>query len=351
MQAVVRIEELKSRLGIPLTRILREIGIKYASFMRWKQRIALGDPPLRSPGPKKVTPLNFCDLSREIESLQHGKKRTHDTGRLYESYKNVISRRELNAMIINVRRDHQREQSDAMNQVIWHRPDVAWAFDGTEYKAGFSNRKMHVQNLQDLCSRYKFSPMTSECMPCGEEIAGHLDRNFARNGPPLFCKRDNGGNQNHLAVNQVMEDAMVIPINSPVYTAPYNGAVEHAQGEVKKYLRTWDAKAKTPEEFALLAETASHDLNHKPRRCLGGKTACRVYFTKNRIRYTKRRRKAAYEWIKELAIDISRGAGQSVITCLAWRVAAKKWLEKNNLITILKPRKVLPHFRRDLCHN
>ena len=59
---------------------------------------------------------------------------------------------------------------------------------------------------------------------------------FHRFGPPLFLKRDNGGNLNHLTVNQVLEEAMVIPINSPVITAPYNGAVEHAQGEVKTYL-------------------------------------------------------------------------------------------------------------------
>ena len=238
-----------------------------------------------------------------------------------------------------------------MNHVIWRRPDVAWAFDGTEYKSGFSDKKMHIQNLQDLCSRYKFSPLSTEYVACGEDIAGHLDRHFTRYGPPLFCKRDNGGNQNHQSVNQLLEDSMVIPINSPIYTAPYNGAVEHAQGEMKSFLRTWNDKAKTVREFVLLAETASNDLNHKPRRCLGGKTACRTYFSKNRIRYTRRQRKAVYEWIKNLAIDISHRVGQSEISSLAWRVAAKKWLEKNGLITILKNRKVLPLSQLNLCHN
>jgi len=351
MQAVSQIDKLKIRLGVPYTRILQEIGIDYASFMRWKRRIAAGEQPVKKPGPKKIEPIDLCELTQKIELLQHGKKRTRDTGRLYESYKSIISRRELNAMIKKVRRDHKRDKADAMSQVIWRRPDVVWAFDGTEYKADFSDEKMYVQNLQDLCSRYKFSPMATEHTPCGEEVAGHLERHFTRYGPPLFCKRDNGGNLNHLAVNQVLEDTMVIPINSPVYNAPYNGAVEHAQGEVKKYLRTWNVKAKTCDEFALLAETAANDLNHKPRRCLGGKTSCRTYFCGNRVRYTKRQRKAVYEWIKDLAVDISHGAGQSVISCLAWRVAAKKWLEKNGLITILKPGKVLPFSHSNLCHN
>jgi len=351
MEAAARIDKLKTRLGIPYTRILREIGVDYASFMRWKRRIAAGYQPVKAPGPKKIEPIDLCDLTRKIESLRHGKKRTRDTGGLYESYKDLISRRELNAMIIQVRRDMERDRVSSMNRVVWHRPDVAWAFDGTEYIAGFSDRKMHVQNLQDLCSRYKFSPMATNYMPCGEEVAGHLDRHFTRYGPPLFCKRDNGGNMNHRTVNEVLEDAMVIPINSPVNTAPYNGAVEHAQGEIKQYLRIWDAKARTCEEFALLAETAAHDWNHKARRSLGGKIACRSYFNRKRIRYTKRQRKAIYEWIRDLAIDISRGAGQSVISRLSWRIASKKWLEKNNLITILKPRVVLPRFRRKLCHN
>ena len=343
MLAAAQIEKLKTRLGVPYTLILQELGIDYASFMRWKKRIAAGLQPLKSPGPKKIHPFDLSELTRKIASLHHGKKRTRDTGRLYESYKNIISRRELDAMIVQVRQEMELDRVSAMNRVIWHRSDVAWAIDGTEYMAGFSDEKMYVQNLQYLCSRYKFSPMATDYMPCGEEVAGHLDRHFTRYGPPLFCKRDNGGNLNHLTVNQVLEDAMVIPINSPAYTAPYNGAVEHAQGEVKQFLRTWDAKAKTNEEFALLAETASNDLNHKPRRCLGGKTACRTYFGKNRIRYTKRQRKAVYEWIKNLAIDISHRVGQSEISCLVWRVAAKKWLEKNGLITILKNRKVLPH--------
>ena len=70
-----------------------------------------------------------------------------------------------------------------------------------------------------------------------------------------------------------------------------------------------------------------------------------------RVRYSKRQRRAIYEWIKDLAVDISQRAGLNEISLLAWRVAAKKWLEKNRLITILKPGKVLPYLSPNLCHN
>ena len=79
---------------------------------------------------------------------------------------------------------------------------------------------LHLHNLTDLHSRYRLSPLSSHCLPCGEEVAGHLRYLFERFDPPLFCKRDNGGNLNHLAVNQVLEEALVIPVNSPPYWAP-----------------------------------------------------------------------------------------------------------------------------------
>ena len=57
-------------------------------------------------------------------------------------------------------------------------------------------------------------------------MAGHLKYLFDRFEPPLFCKRDSGGNLNHLAVNQVLEETLVIPINSPPQMALYNGVIE-----------------------------------------------------------------------------------------------------------------------------
>ena len=318
--------------------------------MRWKRRVAAGDLPVKSPGPKKIEPFYLGELSEKIDQLCHGKKRTQGTGELYESYQGVISRREFNQMVIAVRRDRQGDRVAALHQVHWQRPDVVWAIDGTEHKTEFADKDLHVQNLQDLCSVYKFTPLTTAYMPCGEEIAGHWDYQFSHHGPPLFIKRDNGGNLNHVVVNELLEDVMVIPINSLVKAAPYNGAVEHAQGEIKQHLRTWPDKAKTTQAFVLLTETAAHDLNHKPRRRLYGQTACRVYFGNNRIRVTKRKRKSIYAWIKNLAVDISEKAGDDRISCLAWRVAAKKWLEKNDLIKILKPEKVLPNFSLNLCH-
>jgi transposase InsO family protein len=342
---------MKTKFALPYRALVKEADFSYASFMRWKQRIAEGKPPVGSPGPKKVTPFDLKDLTRKVKSLHHGRKRSRCTSVLHASYKNTISRRELNKMIAEVRRDRNRQCKAAKSRLIWHRPNLVWALDGFEYAVGFTGGKMHVQNLQDLCSRYKLPPLATRYLPCGEEVTGHLDRHFTRFGPPLFIKRDNGGNLNHLGINQLLEEAMVIPINSPVETASYNGAIEHSQGEIKGYLNTWGDKAGSNGEFCLLIEIAAHDLNHKSRRSLGGRTACNRYFGENRIRYSKRERKAAYGWIQSLAIDLSTAAGKDSIDPTAWRIAAKRWLVENELLTILEPGKVLPNFPSVLSHN
>ena len=164
-------------------------------------------------------------------------------------------------------------------------------------------------------------------MPCGEEVAGHLSHLFSRFGPPFFCKRDNGGNLNHITVDEVLADALVVPINNTSNTASYNGAIEHTQGELKAYLRRWDWKVDTDPDHELLVETAAHDLNHRPRRCLAGKSACRVYFVNQRLRYPKRQRQEVYRWIRDIAVELSKCVGDDTIDHVAaWRTAAKKWL-------------------------
>ena len=345
------IEAMRTKFSISYASLAQQMGLSYRTLMRWKKRICDGQTAVWKRGPKKVNPLNLSELKERIKGLDHGRKRSRCTGVLYGSYKRIISRREFNEMIADVRRDRNRQAAASKNRLIWRQPNLVWALDGFEYAAGFTGGKMHVQNLQDLCSRYKLPPLTTMSLPCGEEVAGHLDHHFTRFGPPLFIKRDNGGNLNHLGVNQLLEEAMVIPINSPVESAPYNGAIEHSQGEIKGFLNKWKDKAGNDGGFCLLVEIAAQDLNHKPRRSLGGRTACNRFFGKDRARYSKRERNAAYRWIRNLAIDLSVAAGKDAITSTAWRIAAKKWLVENKLLTILKPGKVSPHFSSNLCHN
>ena len=317
--------------------------------MRWKRRVGCGENPVGKPGPKNILPLDFEGLQADIGSLAHCRKRTHETASLHIKYRACISRRELNQLIREARYDTNRQLKDRQWRLIWKRPNLVWALDGCELTTDLF--KMHVQNMQDLYSTYKFKPLMTMKIPCGNEVADYLSSCFKEFGPPLFFKRDNAGNFNSHEIDALLEEEMVIPINSPGYYAQYNGAIEHAQGEFKMYVQRFKHKANTPKEAALLGELGSYDLNHKSRRKLKGGNACQSYFNGNRLRYNKRKRKEVFDWIKDLAFEISVKTGMDKIDHCAWRIACRKWMEKNGMITIRRNGNVLPNFSLNLCHN
>jgi hypothetical protein len=345
------IEEMKRKFSISYAGAARQMGLSLATLMRWKRRLAGGRVAVEKRGPKKVAPLELDALKKEIAELDHGSRRSRGAGRLYGAWRGQISRRDLNTLVREVRCESHRRRRAESCRVTWLRPNLAWAMDDCQKAAAAGDGKLHLHNVSDLSSRYKLPPIAGRHLACGEEVAGHMDHLFNRFGRPLFIKRDNGGNLNHTAVNDVLAEALVIPINNPVYTAPYNGAIEHTQGEFKAYIQRWQWKAETLERMALLSETAAHDLNHQPRRCLQGRNACRVYFGDRRLRFSRRQRKKAYRWIRNLATEISARASLRQITPVAWRVAARQWLVKNGLIKIRLAGNVSPNFLGELCQN
>jgi hypothetical protein len=345
------IENMKTTFSLSYACLASQAGLSYRTLMRWKERLANGMSAVGKRGPKKVRPLDLTELKAKVRDLDHGAKRSRGTGKLHEVYGKAISRRELNALVIQARNETNDRRKAETCRVSWLRPNLAWAVDDCQKSDIEASETLHLHNLTDLCSRYKLPPIASGSLPCGEEVAGHLAYLFNRFDPPLFCKRDNGGNLNHTTVNEVLENAWVIPINSPPKMASYNGGIERTQREFKDFLKRWQWKAGTMESYFLLSETAAHELNHIPRRCLDNRTACGTYFGGDRIRYSIRERRSIFQWIRDLATEIADRAGRPKITNVEWRIAAKQWLLKNGLIKIEKAGNVSPHLNRNLCHN
>ena len=177
-----RIEAVKSRYGVDQTTLATVAGMSASSYKRYKRRIRCGDVPVKRPGVKKVAPIDLQELEQQIKDLDHGKRRSAGTGRLYQANSHGISRREFNAMVRQARSAYNRESTSALCRVRWLCPDIAWALDGMQYNG------CYVQNLQDLCSHYKFAPLTTAHMPCGEEIAGHLERHLTGSARRCFLK-------------------------------------------------------------------------------------------------------------------------------------------------------------------
>ena len=343
------IDQIREKAMLPYRDICKAVRVPYPSFIRWRRRRGQQVPLVRQPGPQKVRPPDFSRLQQDIAGLDHGTTRTHGTGALYAQYASSVSRRDLQRLVEMARHDLNAYHRQNLRRIRWNVPNVAWSIDPAEYEQRDGNgNKVFLTQMQDLASRYKFGPMAGEC-PCGPEIAGYLAATFRRFGASLFLKRDNGGNLNHLEVNDVLAEYFVIPVNSPVYYPPYNGAIEEAQTELKGGLaeRLSYRPCCPSEHMEAYAGCVEHDLNHQPRPCLEGKNSCQVYFT-NKRSFTKWERRDAYDWIINLRNDILISDG--VQSDAAWRIAVESWLNMKGFITITQNGKVSPNFFRFWYH-
>jgi hypothetical protein len=334
------IDQIREKTDMTYREIASAVRLPYPTLVRWRVRRKTDAPLARQPGPPKVTPPDFERLKQDMAELSHGQSRTLGTGALYARHALSLSRRELQSMVAMARHDLIVTHRQNLRRISWNVANVAWSMDPCEYEQ--HGNRTYLNQTQDLATRYKFTPMTGP-VPCGEEIAGYLAATFNRFGAPLFLKRDNGGNLNHVAVNNVLSDFFVIPVNSPPHYPPYNGAIEEAQTELKSGLAAkLSCKPTCPEEhLEAYAGTVEHDLNHQPRPCLKGSNACRVYFTDRRT-FTKWERRDAYVWIANLQNDILSSDG--VQPQAAWRIAVEAWLRMKRFITVRINGKVLPYF-------
>lgn len=338
---------------MPYKMICEALQLPLGSFNRWRCRIRENLVLIKRPGPKKVEPFDCSVLDTEIGLLDHGRKRSAGTTELYLRHRFSLSRRELGQMVAQVRQDLCADYRRHLRRIEWVTPGVVWAMDGTQYD-GDSAGKIYLCNMQDLGSRYKFSPLAGG-YPVGEQIAGYLSENIGRYGAPLVFKRDNEGIMNHLAVNEVLKEFFILPLNSPRDYAPYNGAIEESQRELKRSLQDKLALAMSnpKNHIAAYAESAANDLNHRIRPCLNGRTSCQVFFEVGiKPKFKKRQRREIYDSITEKVekiLSAMKESGQAIRES-AWRIAVESWLKSRGYIKPHIKTKVSPNFSSFLAH-
>ena len=324
----------------------------YNSLLRWMKRNDAGRAIIKRPGPSFIPEINIDILKEELSALDHGRKRSRGSTKLYERYRGSISRRDFSTTLMDIRAESVRAELARMDRITWHEPGLCWAMDATEYET--LGKKIHVQQISDVATNYRFPAVAGAEEPVGEEIAAHLEYLFCKYGDPLFLKRDNGGNQNHSAVNDVLVEYSVIPINSPYNYPQYNGTVEKAQDEFKRELyRLLQYSITEPgEHIEAYVNYAINNINHNPKRLLKGINSCWAFFGSKKRKYLKKERREIYDWIiKHTASILNHMEKQySTNAATAFRVACVTWLRNNGLITVSKKEKVLPLFIQNISH-
>ncbi len=331
------LKELQTHTGASARALSPALGLGYRRLRRWQVRAESGQPVLRRPGPPKAGPLPLTQLRQEIAELRHGAKRSTGTVALHARYQSVISRRDLAQLVAAERVAWNLARRQRGQRVQWHEPDIAWGIDATERGADRTGRKLMVHVVQDLCTRYRFTPLVA-VESKGSAIARHLASLFRRHGAPLFLKRDNGSPLNHAAVDTVLANHGVIPLNSPAHYPQYNGAVEKgirdlqtALGECLPPAQRWRPAQLRPYLLAV-----QHALNCRRRRSLHGQTACEAYAHRLRHRFNQRARQTTFALISNHAkntISQLERKDQRRIDA-AWRHAVQAWLVDHGLITV-----------------
>ena len=346
VKKVELVREMKAEYSVPYATGVAMTAVSYPTFMRWNGRYESGAELVSAPGPKKIERLELDALRNDVFRLGFGPKRTSGTGKLYRKYHRQISRRNMSGIIEEARLEVMDEKREAMRRITWNTPRSVWSMDVTEAKV--KGGTAFVNLLQDMSSKCKLHSIAGYEEPCGEEVAGQLDLEFRKNCPPLFLKRDNGGNLNHAAVQDVLERHMVIPFNSPSYYPKFNGSIENANGEMKKeesFALVRELEAYKGNELSLYTDNVLNCLNHKKRGVLGGKCSCLVFFGSEKLNVTRRDRKEIYEWIIEQKLEIKEELGEGIKDEKVIRLAIETWLLVNGHITVARNGEVLPYLR------
>jgi transposase InsO family protein len=215
---------------------------------------------------------------------------SHGVSGLYRQHQDQISRRELQALTRAVRGELAHQHQAEFRRITWKIPGLVWSLDDAEL-ARVAHHTWHLHQVQDLASRYKFTPWVGDHV-WGEAVAVHLEQLFLRYGPPLVLKRDNASNLNLQAVNEALAHYLVMPLNLPPHYPPDNGGMECAVRELKTPLRgkILASGAIAGHQVQAWAEVLAHEQNHRSRDFLDGRIACRVFQVCFRMRSRPRRR-------------------------------------------------------------
>lgn len=334
------ISELHQHCGLSLRHLAKRLRLSGATLRRWRRRSAQGQPLLQKPGPKKLAPLPFAEVQREIEALIHARKRSRGAGALYARHHHEISRRDIASRVAAHRAALRSFSRDSLRRVRWHHPNLAWAIDATEYRPDQRGRKLFLVVAMDLASRFTFAPLVTLCLD-GDQVTDYLSGLFRQHGLPLLLKRDNGSVFNHHQLDALLAAEAILPLNSPAYYPPYNGGVEKGIRDFKAALADCLPSRPNPwppEAAAACAAAAAHLRNCAPRRCLNGVSSVQAYHQQCRFTCARALRHAAFDWIKCRASGIlcSTQSPTRRHASAAWRVATQLWLERQNLITITK---------------
>ena len=154
-----------------------------------------------------------------------------------------------------------------LHHLHWERVGTVWAMDHSDPDAPLERPFKKLFNVRDLASGTTIAadPSRGET---AQEVCNTLMRLFARHGPPLVIKSDNGPAFRSDEVARLLARHRVIHLFSPPQSPAYNGAVEAGNGGVKTRIHLLAAAHGHPGLWTLNdvegARLAANETGHCP---------------------------------------------------------------------------------------
>jgi len=321
---------------IPLLELIRASSLTDSSYFRYHFRLGQNLEIVQKSG-RKCVEIDYDEYTRKAfagKKCKGYRRRLSQWKRrktLSPYFERMITERAIKEYNAQARLD--------LHEVKYWEPHQVWAMDISEYS--FDGHIFEALQVIDLGSGIKFEAALKLGTFCAKEVAEHLAFLMHKYGAPLFLKRDNGGNLKAAEVQNVLQQFVVLPLNSPPHCPQYNGSVERAQGELKiiyhRQLSSDDTMLNAAKGYLSLAISQS---NMQPKRRFHGRTPLQMWSEPYR-KFDKWRRSEIYQETKNHALRILNGAGHQVNAQLfdaAWRVAARCTMEKMHMIEIYRHR-------------
>jgi transposase InsO family protein len=140
-------------------------------------------------------------------------------------------------------------------ELTWHYAGTVWAMDFTEPLHPIDGVFPYLLAIRDLASycQLAWRPVRGET---AEDVLPVLRELFTEFGPPLVLKSDNGPAFIAAPLHELLGEALVAQLFSPIRRPQYNGALERNNGVLKVYTDQHALSAGHP--FRWTAEDVDH---------------------------------------------------------------------------------------------
>jgi transposase InsO family protein len=215
--------------GVPVVYVTRILALCERTARRWRRAgsalplAARGRPPWPASRDERNTVYRFL--------RERGAETPLDA--LRAAFRD-LRRAELQNLLVRYRRLQRRKAQRRQSRLEWRQAGTVWAADFKERREPIEGRYGWILAVKDLASRYQLAWLPVE-EATAEIVQATYARLFAKHGPPLVLKTDNGGPFQADSTKRLLADQGVTPLFSPRRRPSYNGGVERANAQLAGY--------------------------------------------------------------------------------------------------------------------